>query len=181
MAHQHIYAFGAFRLDPQQKILLRDGERLPLHPKTFATLLALLESSGAVITKDDLLAQVWPGTFVEESSLTKNISLLRKTLNNGHAHSDYIETIPTVGYRFVEPVQQVERGETASGRQGDGAKAEQRETLPPLASRFRALLLPRLRVAPSPHRPVALSPHRIWLWGALALVLFVGASLAWFK
>lgn len=106
MTEKHVYEFGEFQLDAQQKILLRDGERIPLHPKTFATLLALVESGGAVITKDELLTQVWPDTFVEESSLTKNIALLRKALRNGHDHSDYIETIPTVGYRFVAEVQQ---------------------------------------------------------------------------
>ncbi|HEX4950439.1 MAG TPA: winged helix-turn-helix domain-containing protein, partial [Blastocatellia bacterium] len=102
----HIYEFGEFQLNAHQKILLRAGERLPLHPKTFATLLALVESGGAVITKDELLAKVWPDTFVEESSLTKNIALLRKALRNGHDHSDYIETIPTIGYRFVAVVRQ---------------------------------------------------------------------------
>ena len=114
MMDKHIYAFGAFQLDAQQKILLRDGERIALHPKTFATLLALVESGGAVITKDDLLAKVWPGTFVEESSLTKNIALLRKALRNGHDHSDYIETIPTVGYRFVAPMRQPTNGKEQS-------------------------------------------------------------------
>ena len=111
MGNKHLYVFGAFKLDPQQKILLCDEERIPLHPKTYATLLALLESNGEVISKDDLLAKVWPDTFVEESNLSKNISLLRKALSNGHDHSDYIETIPTIGYRFAEPVRQVTNGE----------------------------------------------------------------------
>lgn len=124
MTDKHVYAFGEFQLDAEQKILLRDGERIPLHPKTFATLLALLESSGAVITKDELLEKVWPGTFVEESSLTKNISILRKALNNGHDHSGYIETIPTVGYRFAEPVRRVERG-----RNGDGANEDRKSVV----------------------------------------------------
>lgn len=106
MGNKHLYVFGAFKLDPQQKILLRDEERIPLHPKTFATLLALLECNGEVISKDDLMAKVWPDAFVEESNLTKNISNLRKALSNGHDHSDYIETIPTIGYRFTTVVRQ---------------------------------------------------------------------------
>jgi DNA-binding winged helix-turn-helix (wHTH) protein/tetratricopeptide (TPR) repeat protein len=110
MSEKHIYEFGEFQLDAQQKILLRDGERIHLHPKTFATLLALVESNGTVITKDEILAKVWPDTFVEESNLTKNISILRKALSNGHDHSDYIETIPTVGYRFVAQVRQPPNG-----------------------------------------------------------------------
>jgi DNA-binding winged helix-turn-helix (wHTH) protein len=150
MTKRHIYTFGAFQLNPQQKILLRDGERIPLYPKTLAMLLVLVESSGAVITKDELLAKVWPDTFVEESNLTKNMSLLRKSLSNGHDHSDYIETIPTVGYRFVEPVQRVGNG--------DAAMPAEEETL-----------------------AVPASPRRLWLWSALALALFVGASLVWFR
>ncbi len=111
MTDKHVYEFGEFQLDPQQKILLRDGERIALHPKTFAMLLVLVESGGTVVTKDELLAQVWPDTFVEESNLTKNVSILRKALSNGHDHSDYIETIPTVGYRFVMDVRLVTNGD----------------------------------------------------------------------
>lgn len=106
MTKRHIYTFGAFRLDAQQKIFLRNGERIPLHPKTLMMLLVLVESGGAVVTKDELLAKIWPDTFVGENSLTKNISILRKALGNGLDHLHYIETIPTIGYRFVAPVQQ---------------------------------------------------------------------------
>lgn len=111
MTKRHIYTFGAFQLDPQQKILLRDGERIPLHPKTLVMLLVLVESGGAVVTKDELLAKIWPDTFVGENSLTKNVSILRKALSNGQGHIHYIETIPTIGYRFVVPVQQTVEGE----------------------------------------------------------------------
>lgn len=176
MTAKHIYAFGAFQLDPQQKILLRDGERIPLHPKTFATLLALIESSGAVITKDDLLEKVWPDTFVEETNLTKNISILRKALSNGHDHSHYIETIPTIGYRFTEPVRWVEmgrNGDGANGRQG-GAEIEGRDDVMPIAEE-------NCPVVPSPALPVPQPSRRLWLWCGLALLLFAGASLAWFN
>ena len=135
---------------------------------------ALLETSGAVITKDELLERVWPDAFVEESNLTKNISLLRKTLSNGHDHSGYIETIPTVGYRFAEPVRRVERGRNGDGaneRQGDAA-VEAREATIPLAEENHL-------IAPSPPPPIPSFARRLWLWGALALLLVV--SLAWFK
>ena len=174
MGNKHLYAFGAFKLDPQQKILLRENERIPLHPKTYATLLALLESNGEVISKDDLLAKVWPDTFVEESNLSKNISLLRKVLSNGHDHSDYIETIPTIGYRFTESVQWVERErERERGRAGD-AEIEAREDKMLVAEESRPIPTP-----PSP--PVPPSPRRLWLWCGLVLLVFAGASLAWVK
>ena len=158
MTTKNFYAFGAFRLDPQQKILLREGERIPLHPKTYATLLALLETGGEVISKDDLMERVWPGTFVEESNLSKNVSLLRKALSNGHDHSDYIETIPTIGYRFVEPVQHKAGGDAAMERNGDVVMPVEKEKL----------------VVPAPS-------HRLWLWSGFALLLLVGTSLVWFK
>ena len=173
MTAKNFHAFGAFRLNPQQKILLRDGERIPLHPKTYTILLALLETSGEVISKDDLMERVWPGTFVEESSLTKNISLLRKALSNGHDHSDYIETIPTIGYRFTESVQWVEIGQNGDGanvRQGDAAKIE--DELP---------LLIADRSTSDHHMTLALQPKQNrWV---LAAILFVfcaaGVFVAW--
>jgi len=72
------FAFGSFRLDPVNRVLFRDGEILPLSPKAIDTLLVLIEHRGAVVSKEDLLKAVWPDTFVEEGSLTHNISLLRK-------------------------------------------------------------------------------------------------------
>ena len=158
MTTKNFYAFGAFQLDPQQKILLREGERIPLHPKTYATLLALLETGGEVISKDDLMERVWPGTFVEESNLSKNVSLLRKALSNGHDHSDYIETIPTIGYRFVEPVQHKAGGDAAMERNGDVVMPVEKEK----------------HVVPAPL-------YRLWLWSGFALLLLVGTSLVWFK
>ncbi len=150
MKNKHLYAFGMFKLDPQQKILLHDDERIPLHPKTYATLLALLESNGEVISKDDLLAKVWPDTFVEESNLSKNISLLRKALSNGHDHSDYIETIPTIGYRFVEPVQQLEKRDGENRRNGEAVN-DVSETALPVLEENRSLAPP----------PVPVLQHRI--------------------
>jgi DNA-binding winged helix-turn-helix (wHTH) protein len=169
MTKRHIYTFGAFQLDPQQKILLRDGERIPLCPKTFATLLALIESGGAVISKDELLEKVWPDTFIEESNLTKNISLLRKALSNGHDHSAYIETIPTIGYRFVGPVRRLENGDAVRGRNGEAAR-EMRATARPVGEE-------NLPLSPYPVAPPSL--RYLWLWGSLAWLLIVGVSWAW--
>lgn len=98
MAAKHIYEFGPFRLDPAERLLLRAGKPVPLTPKAFDTLLALVEESGHLVKKDDLMKRVWPGTFVEEVNLAQNISALRRALNtNGE---QYIETVPKIGYRL---------------------------------------------------------------------------------
>jgi len=100
---KHFYEFGPFRLDPAERLLLRDGQHVPLTPKAFETLLILVENCGHVIDKDELLKKVWPDTFVEEVNLAKNVSYLRKILG-GEQASQYIETIPKRGYRFVASV-----------------------------------------------------------------------------
>jgi len=97
--------------------LLLDQEIVPLTPKVFDILIALLESSGQVVSKDDLMKKVWPDSFVEEGNLTQNISLLRKALGEGQNGHQYIETVARRGYRFVAPVREL-RDEgigTASG------------------------------------------------------------------
>ena len=95
------YEFGRFRLNVAERVLLRDGEFVPLTPKVFDILVTLLESSGQVVSKDDLMKRVWPNTFVEEGNLTQNISLLRKALGETPGGVQFIETVPRRGYRFV--------------------------------------------------------------------------------
>src|SRR5262245_43107196 len=103
---KHFYEFGPFRLDTADRLLLRDGQHVPLTPKAFETLLILVENCGHVIDKDELLKKVWPDTFVEEVNLAKNVSYLRKILG-GEEAAQYIETIPKRGYRFVVSVKDV--------------------------------------------------------------------------
>ncbi|MFN2530876.1 MAG: winged helix-turn-helix domain-containing protein [Pyrinomonadaceae bacterium] len=95
------YEFGRFRLDSAERVLLREGELVPLTPKVFDILLALVEKGGQVVEKDDLMKRVWPNTFVEEGNLTQNVSLLRKALGENSSGPQFIETIPRRGYRFV--------------------------------------------------------------------------------
>ena len=106
--NQHLYEFGPFRLDPLKRRLLRDGVSLRLTPKAFDLLLVLVEESGRTIGKDELLERVWAGTIVEENNLNQNITALRKSLGDSRQESQYIATIPGVGYRFVAPVRKVE-------------------------------------------------------------------------
>ena len=110
---QHLYEFGLFRLDPVERLLLRNGERVPLTPKVFETLVALIEHRGHLIEKEKLIKLVWPDSFVEEANLTNNVSTLRKALGEGESGATYIETIPRVGYRFTAQVREVPRLVTA--------------------------------------------------------------------
>jgi DNA-binding winged helix-turn-helix (wHTH) protein/TolB-like protein/Flp pilus assembly protein TadD len=102
----HFYEFGPFRLNATERLLLRDGSEVPLTPKVFDTLLVLVENSGHVLEKQELFSTLWPDSFVEETSLTQNISLLRKVLGEEEAGRRYIETLPKRGYRFVAPVRE---------------------------------------------------------------------------
>ena len=93
------YVFDVFRVDPEERVLFKENREIPLTPKVFDTLLALIENSSRVLTKKELMLKVWPDSFVEENNLAQNISILRKALGG-----DYIKTIPKRGYRFVADV-----------------------------------------------------------------------------
>lgn len=101
------YEFGRFRVRADDRVLMRGGELVPLTPKAFDILLALLEKDGRIVNKDDLMKKVWPHTFVEEGNLTQNVSLLRKALGESAHGPQFIETVPRRGYRFVAPVTRV--------------------------------------------------------------------------
>jgi TolB-like protein/DNA-binding winged helix-turn-helix (wHTH) protein/Flp pilus assembly protein TadD len=99
------YSFGPFSIDSDSRILFRNGERVPVPPKAADVLVALLEREGQLVTKDELLKEVWPDTFVEEGNLARHIFLLRKTLGETPEGASYVETVPKRGYRFIGPVQ----------------------------------------------------------------------------
>lgn len=108
------YEFAGFLLDPAEQLLLRQphGEPVPLTPKAFLTLLVLLQNSGRTVEKEELLREVWPGTFVEEGNLTVTIFMLRRSLGEGkNEHRKYIKTVPRRGYRFIAPVREVQSRE----------------------------------------------------------------------
>lgn len=99
------YEFGVFRLDVRERRLLKSGRAVPLTPKVFETLLALVENSGRTVEKDELMQRLWPNTFVEESSLAQNVFQLRKALGGAGAGAEaIIETVPKRGYRFAAEV-----------------------------------------------------------------------------
>jgi len=108
----HIYEFGDFRLETAEQLLLRRGEPIPLTPKTFDTLLVLVQSSGHLVEKDELMKRVWADAFVEEANLARNVWALRKTLEDDIGEHRYIETVPKRGYRFIAPVREVASPDT---------------------------------------------------------------------
>jgi DNA-binding winged helix-turn-helix (wHTH) protein/TolB-like protein len=118
------FRFGNYRLYPSEHLLLRDESPIPLQPKTFDILLVLVGSAGHLMARDDLMKAVWPDSFVEETNLTVNISLLRKALGDLPDGRPYIETVPRKGYRFNAEAVEVEVGSTAAHQvapEADGA------------------------------------------------------------
>src|SRR5215471_15626987 len=100
------YEFGSFQLDAVERVLLGQGEVVALTPKGFDLLFVLVRNAGRVVDKEELMAEVWPHTFVEENNLTVTISALRKALGEARSGPRYIQTVPRRGYRFAASVRQ---------------------------------------------------------------------------
>src|ERR1700694_1998317 len=98
------YEFGPFRLSPSRWVLERGGATVPLTPRAFDTLLALVESRGRVLTKEELFQTVWKGAVVDENNLSQAISAVRKPRGEGANGDRYVSTVPRRGYSFVAPV-----------------------------------------------------------------------------
>ena len=125
----HLYVFGAFRLDTAERLLLRrDGVRVSLPEKAFDTLATLVRREGRLVSKEELMAEVWPDTFVEENNLDKSISVIRRALGEKVSAPEYIETVRGRGYRFLAQVSEVR--EESVGRQ---RKHHDRKTINSLA------------------------------------------------
>jgi DNA-binding winged helix-turn-helix (wHTH) protein/alpha-beta hydrolase superfamily lysophospholipase len=119
------YRFGPFHLDVRERLLSRGGEEIPLRLKVFDTLVVLVENAGRLVTKQELLDTVWPGTTVEENNLNHNVSVLRKALGERATGQQYIETVPRVGYRFAVPVEAAVAPPRPSMSPSPAAKARQ--------------------------------------------------------
>jgi len=104
---KELYEFDVFRVDAERETLLRAGDPVPLPPKAFQVLLVLIRNSQEVVTKDELMKEVWPDTFVEEANLSRNIFLLRKALGESPQDHRYVLTVPGRGYRLAERVRLV--------------------------------------------------------------------------
>ena len=103
-----IYEFGHFRMDPAEEVLFCAGKPVHLTLKAFAVLRILVEKTGHLVTKDELMGRVWPDAQVEDANLAQAISALRKVLGESHRDHqshEYIETVARRGYRFIAPVE----------------------------------------------------------------------------
>lgn len=99
------FTFGRFRLIPSRQLLLRDGVPVQLGSRALDILTALVRRRGELVSKDDLIAAVWPNTFVDESNLKVNLCHLRRSLGDTQRPPKYIATVAGRGYRFVAPLQ----------------------------------------------------------------------------
>lgn len=193
----HLFVFGDFTVDAAQRLLFRRGNVVPLEPKVFETLLALVEAAGRALTKDELLSRVWPDAFVEEGSLTRNISTLRKALASGDNPQGYIDTLPRRGYRFQPVVERVSAtplpSPTASPstpgpvRAAESAPAVSAGSAPELVPEptpaVTFVLTPTPPVAAHAARSAGAPRFRSWTIAAatVATLLIVTAAGAWWR
>ena len=101
---REIYEFEGFRVDVRRRLLTHAGRGVPLTPKAFETLLALLRGGARLMTKGEIIDEVWPDAFVEEGNLAQNIFLLRRALGEAKGEHRFIVTVPGAGYLFVPRV-----------------------------------------------------------------------------
>ena len=101
-----IYEFDEFQLDARRRALSKNSEKVPLSARNFDLLLFMVENGGRILEHDELLDKVWAGTFVEQATLKKGISALRRILDE-KPENEFIKTIPRRGYSFVSPVRVV--------------------------------------------------------------------------
>ena len=100
----HAISFGPFRLVPSQQLLLEGDQPLRIGNRAFHILTTLVENAGEIVSKEDLIARVWPNTYVEDGNLRVHIAAIRKILGDGREGNRYVANIPLRGYRFVAPI-----------------------------------------------------------------------------
>ncbi|HVF46555.1 MAG TPA: winged helix-turn-helix domain-containing protein [Pyrinomonadaceae bacterium] len=108
----HLFEFGPFRLDPREKILLRDNLPVSVTPRVFETLQVLVENPGRLLEKDELMQKIWRDRFVEDGNLAFTIKTLRRVLKDDARRPRFIETVPRRGYRFIARVSEISGAKT---------------------------------------------------------------------
>ena len=124
MSHQNkqLYEFLDFRLDVSECLLLKKGRRVQISDRTFKTLCALVRRGGQLVTKDELMAEVWVDAIVEENNLDKNISVLRQALGEQKGKVKFIETVRGRGYRFLPEIRRIEMPAQANNQNDFGKR-----------------------------------------------------------
>jgi TolB-like protein/DNA-binding winged helix-turn-helix (wHTH) protein/Tfp pilus assembly protein PilF len=102
------YEFGPFHLDLAERVLRRNSKPIALTPKAFEVLCLLVERHGFALTKEEMMRQIWPDSFVDESNLAQHIFQLRKALGGNPDDDAFIETVPRRGYRFTGDVKRLD-------------------------------------------------------------------------
>jgi Tol biopolymer transport system component/DNA-binding winged helix-turn-helix (wHTH) protein len=156
------YRFDQVEIDVQNLRVTVSSEIRPLEPKSFRLLLFLVENPNRAIPKDEIIATVWGSTFVSDNSLTKMVAQIRKALDDDPKAPRYIETVPTVGYRFVAQID--EEVEEEVGRE----PAQEH-------------VAPATPAAPVPSQPFRVRERFVWRWVLMAVgVLLVLNAGLWF-
>ena len=121
-----MFVFGEYVLKPSERLLLRNGDPIPLKAKVFETLLTLVENHGRVLSKEDLMKLIWSDRYVEESNLSQYIFILRRILGENPRDHRFIVTIPGHGYRFVAKVNEVVEELNGKRHSAEEARDKQR-------------------------------------------------------
>lgn len=179
-----VYEFGGFRLDARNPALWLGDRLVPLPPKALGLLILLVSRHPAVVSREELLEEVWPDTFVEEGNINYTVSLLRKTLGeHDRERTQFIQTVPKRGYRFVADV-----------REPPPARDEEREA-PPVqpgpaqasaAAQAEAATTPSdaatPSIAPPPAAPTAAGRgRRLTFAVSLLTLLLLACAAVWWK
>ena len=137
------FAFGPFVLIPERQLLLKDEAPVRIGSRALDILTALVERSGELVSKRELISRAWPDTVVEESNLKVNMVALRRALGDGRGAAQYIATVTGRGYRFIAPVQS-----NRIGRRSNGRRPQRQQAADSLPTGTRASSAGRMRSTP---------------------------------
>jgi len=163
----NLYGFEEFRLDPQSRVLSKGKAVVPLTPKAFDVLLLLVQNAGKIVTKDELMTAVWPGSFVEESNLTQTVFMVRKALKETADHR-YIQTVQGQGYRFLVPVTELTHKEPETEEPRSEAGGSDR-------------ILRTSAEAAVPSNPPRTNASKAYLAGWIAVLMVMVALAIWWR
>ena len=164
--------FEGYRIDLRtRQVQAPSGDPVALGGKAFEVLLHLVEHRDQIVTKDELLAAVWPGRVIEENTLTQAISLVRRALGSNASDHRYIVTLPGRGYRFVADVQEFDEAPAAAPA-AIMTRADPTSAPPPIAT-------PAIPASPALSTSIIAGNRRPLLLAALLLTLALFAIVMW--